>query len=290
MSEFIQHLLTPFHYDYMLRAIWVSALIGGTCGFLSSFVTLKGWSLMGDALSHAVVPGVALAYILGLPFALGAFVAGLLAAATMAFIKAKSRIREDATIGIVFTAYFALGLLLISLFPARVDLKVILLGNILGISDPDIWQVIAISAVTLLVLGLKWKDLMLFCFDPNQARALGLRAGGLHVTLLALLAATAVAALQAVGACLVVAMLVTPGATAYLLTDRFGKMLWLSSAMGAATSLAGAYGSYFFNGATGGCIVTLQTLVFLAAFLFAPKHGMLASQRRLSGAATQTAA
>ena len=289
MSEFIQTLLTPLHYDYMLRAIWVSALIGGTCGFLSSFVTLKGWSLMGDALSHAVVPGVALAYILGLPFALGAFVAGLLAAATMAFIKAKSRIREDATIGIVFTAYFALGLLLISLFPARVDLKVILLGNILGISDPDIWQVIIISAVTLLVLGLKWKDLMLFCFDPNQARTLGLRAGVLHVTLLALLAATAVAALQAVGACLVVAMLVTPGATAYLLTDRFGKMLWLSSSMGVATALVGAYGSYFFNGATGGCIVTLQTLVFLAAFLFAPKHGILASQRRLGRAATSPA-
>jgi ABC-type Mn2+/Zn2+ transport system permease subunit len=289
MSEFIQTLLTPLHYDYMLRAIWVSALIGGTCGFLSSFVTLKGWSLMGDALSHAVVPGVALAYILGLPFALGAFVAGLLAAATMAFIKVKSRIREDATIGIVFTAYFALGLLLISLFPARVDLKVILLGNILGISDPDIWQVIIISAVTLLVLGLKWKDLMLFCFDPNQARTLGLRAGVLHVTLLALLAATAVAALQAVGACLVVAMLVTPGATAYLLTDRFGKMLWLSSSMGVATALAGAYGSYFFNGATGGCIVTLQTLVFLAAFLFAPKHGILASQRRLGRAATSPA-
>ena len=286
MSEFLQSLLTPFHYDYMLRAIWVSALIGGVCGFLSSFVTLKGWSLMGDALSHAVVPGVALAYILGLPFALGAFVAGLLAAATMAFIKAKSRIREDATIGIVFTAYFALGLLLISLFPARVDLKVILLGNILGISDPDIWQVVMISAVTLVVLGLKWKDLMLFCFDPNQARTLGLPAGGLHVTLLALLAATAVAALQAVGACLVVAMLVTPGATAYLLTDRFGKMLWLSSVMGVATSLVGVYASYFFNGATGGCIVTLQTLVFLAAFLFAPKHGMFASQRRLSRAAT----
>jgi manganese/iron transport system permease protein len=289
MSEFIQLLLTPFHYDFMLRAIGVSALIGGVCGFLSSFVTLKGWSLMGDALSHAVVPGVALAYILGLPFALGAFVAGLLAAATMAFIKVKSRIREDATIGIVFTAYFALGLLLISLFPARVDLKIILLGNILGISDPDIWQVLAISTVTLLVLGLKWKDLMLFCFDPNQARTLGLPASGLHVILLALLAATAVAALQAVGACLVVAMLVTPGATAYLLTDRFGKMLWLSSSMGVATSLAGAYGSYFFNGATGGCIVTLQTLVFLAAFLFAPKHGMLASQRRLARAATSPA-
>ncbi len=281
MSEIFHSLLTPFQYDYMLRAIWVSALIGGTCGFLSSFVTLKGWSLMGDALSHAVVPGVAIAYILGLPFALGAFVAGLLAAGTMAFIKAKSRIREDATIGIVFTAYFALGLLLISLFPARVDLRVILLGNILGISDPDIKQVIVISAVTVGVLAVKWKDLMLFCFDPNQARALGLRAGWLHLTLLSLLAATSVAALQAVGACLVVAMLITPGATAYLLTDRFGKMLWLASAMGVVTSLVGAYASYFFDGATGGCIVTLQTLVFLAAFVFAPKHGILAAKRRL---------
>ena len=287
MSELLQTLLTPFQYDYMLRAIWVSALIGGTCGFLSSFVTLKGWSLMGDALSHAVVPGVAIAYILGLPFALGAFVAGLLAAGTMAFVKAKSRIREDATIGIVFTAYFALGLLLISLFPARVDLKVILLGNILGISDPDIWQVIVISAVTVAVLVVKWKDLMLFCFDPNQARALGLRVGWLHLTLLSLLAATAVAALQAVGACLVVAMLITPGATAYLLTDRFGKMLWLASAMGVVTSLVGAYASYFFDGATGGCIVTLQTLVFLGAFVFAPKHGILAAKRRLRLAASQ---
>ncbi len=276
----LEYLQTPFHYDYMLRAIWVSVLIGGICGFLSPFVTLKGWSLMGDALSHAVVPGVAIAYILGLPFALGAFIAGLLAAGTMAFIRAKSRIREDATIGIVFTAFFALGLLLISLFPARVDLRTILLGNILGISDPDITQVIVIGSVTLLVLGFKWRDLMLFCFDPNQARTLGLHAGGLHLALLALLSATAVAALQAVGACLVVAMLITPGATAYLLTDRFGKMLWLSAGLGALTSFIGAYASYFFNGATGGCIVTLQTLLFLAAFLFAPKHGILASRRR----------
>ena len=273
-------LLTPFHYDYMVRAIWISALIGGVCGFLSAFVTLKGWSLMGDALSHAVVPGVSIAYILGLPFAAGAFVAGLLAAGAMAFVKKHSRIREDATIGIVFTAWFALGLVLISLYPARVDLKVIILGNILGISDPDIKQVIAISAVTLLILGLKWRDLMLFCFDPSQARTLGMRTDLLHLTLLTLLAATAIAALQAVGACLVVAMLVTPGATAYLLTDRFGIMLWLSSAMGVTTSIVGAYASYHFNGATGGCIVTLQTLLFLTAFLFAPKHGMLAAKRR----------
>jgi len=281
MTEFFQTLLVPLQYEYMLRAIWVSALVGGVCGFLSSFVTLKGWSLMGDALSHAVVPGVALAYIIGVPFALGAFVAGILAAGAMAFIRAQSRIREDATIGIVFTAFFALGLVLISLFPSGVDLKVILYGNILGIAGEDIVQVVGISVVTLLVLGLKWRDLMLFCFDPNQARALGLNAGALHITLLALLAATCVAALQAVGAILVLAMLVTPGATAYLLTDRFGKMLWISAGLGVVTSLAGAYASYFLNGATGGCIVTLQTLVFLAAFIFAPKQGILATRRAI---------
>jgi len=273
-------LLTPFHYDYMLRAIWVSALVGGVCGFLSSFITLKGWSLMGDALSHAVVPGVALAYLLKLPFALGAFVAGLLASGAMALIKAKSRIREDASIGIVFTSFFALGLLLISLNPAGVDRKTIIFGNLLGIPSEDLVQLVIISAVTILIVGLKWRDLMLFCFDPNQARALGLRTWLLHLTLLSLLSATAVAALQTVGAVLVVAMLITPGATAYLLTDRFGVMLWLSAGLGVATSVAGAYASYFFNGATGGCIVTLQTLIFLAAFFFAPKHGLISTRRR----------
>ncbi len=276
----LEYLTTPLHYDYMLRAIWVSAMIGGVCGFLSSFITLKGWSLMGDAISHAVVPGVAIAYIVGLPFALGAFIAGLLAAGAMAVIKSQSRIREDAIIGIVFTTFFALGLLLITISPARVDLKTIIFGNILGISNVDILQVIIISAVTLIVLGLKWRDLMLFCFDPNQARTLGLPVRLLHLTLLTLLSATAVAALQAVGAILVVAMLITPGATAYLLTDRFSRMLWLSPLMGALTSLTGAYASFFLNGATGGCIVTLQTILFLIAFVFAPKHGILASKRR----------
>jgi ABC-type Mn2+/Zn2+ transport system permease subunit len=282
MSELFQPLTVPFQYDYMIRAIWVSALVGGVCGFLSPFVTLKGWSLMGDALSHAVVPGVAIAYIFGFPFALGAFIAGLLAAGAMAFIRAQSRIREDAAIGIVFTSFFALGLVLISLFPSGgVDRKTILLGNIIAIADSAILQVVGISAVTLLVIAFKWRDLMLYCFDPNQARTLGLKANVLHITLLALLAATCVAALQAVGAILVLAMLITPGATAYLLTDRFGTMMWLSAGLGVATSLAGAYASYYINGATGGCIVTLQTLVFLAAFVFAPKRGILASRRAM---------
>lgn len=275
-------LAVPFHYEYMVKAIFVSALIGGVCGFLSCFVTLKGWSLMGDALSHSVVPGVAAAYILGLPFALGAFATGLLAAAGMGFVKNHSRIREDATIGVVFTTFFALGLLLISLFPTNVDIKAIVFGNILGISDPDILQVLIISAVALLILGMKWRDLMLFCFDPNQARSLGLNTTVLHFLLLTLLSAVAVAALQTVGAILVVAMFVTPGATAYLLTDRFGRMIGIATALGAVTSFAGAYGSYFFDGATGGCIVVLQTLVFVLAFILAPKHGLIATRRKLA--------
>jgi manganese/iron transport system permease protein len=270
---------TPLHYDYMLRAIWVSGLVGAVCGLLSAFVTLKGWSLMGDALSHAVVPGVTLAYLAGLPFALGAFIAGLLAAWAMSFIKANSRIREDAVIGIVFTAFFALGLVLISLYPTRVNMKSIVFGNILGIAPADAWQVIGISALACIILLLKWRDLMLYCFDANQARTLGLPVARLHLLLLALLAAVTVAAMQAVGAVLVVAMLITPGATAYLLTDRFGKLMALASALGCSTSLLGAYASYFVDGATGGCIVTLQSLVFLATWLLAPKHGVLARHR-----------
>jgi ABC-type Mn2+/Zn2+ transport system permease subunit len=283
----IETLLTPLHYDYMLKAIFVSAVIGGVCAFLSCFITLKGWSLMGDALSHSVVPGVAVAYYAGWPFAAGAFVTGLLAAVGMGFVKTKTRLREDAVIGVVFTAFFALGLLLISLYPSQVDLRSIVFGNILGISNSDIVQVLIISGVTLGVLGLKWRDLLLFCFDPNQARALGLNTTALHFTLLTLLSATAVAALQTVGACLVVAMLVTPGATAYLLTDRFGKMIGIATAMGIGTSIVGAYASYFFDGSTGGCIVTLQSLLFVAALIWAPKHGLLAqrARRRLAGQA-----
>jgi ABC-type Mn2+/Zn2+ transport system permease subunit len=279
MNEIIQYLLHPLQYEYMLRAIWVSALVGGVCGFLSSFVTLKGWSLMGDALSHAVVPGVAVAYLLDLPFALGAFVAAILATGAMAFIRAQSRIREDATIGIVFTSFFALGLVLITAFPVGVDLKVILYGNILGISEGDVLQVVVIAVVVLGLLLFKWRDLMLYCFDATQIRALGLKPMVLHMMLLASLAAVTVAALQAVGAILVLAMLVTPGATAYLLTDRFGKMLWISSGLGIATSAIGAYASYFVNGQTGGCIVCLQTLIFIVVFVFAPKHGMIANRR-----------
>lgn len=287
MGEF---LLVPLQYEYMQKAIFVSAVIGGVCAFLSCFITLKGWSLMGDALSHAVVPGVAVAYYAGWPFAAGAFFTGLLAAVGMGFVKNKTRLREDAVIGVVFTAFFAAGLLLISLYPSQVDLRSIVFGNILGISNPDVVQVLVIAGVTLLILGLKWRDFLLFCFDPNQARALGLNPTVLHYTLLTLLSATAVAALQTVGACLVVAMLVTPGATAYLLTDRFGRMIGLAVAMGVTTSAVGAYASYYFDGSTGGCIVTLQSALFVLALVFGRKHGMLAARARRRQAAAESMA
>jgi ABC-type Mn2+/Zn2+ transport systems, permease components len=276
----METLLTPFQYEYMVKAILVSGVIGGVCAFLSCFITLRGWSLMGDALSHAVVPGVAIAYYIGWPFAAGAFVTGVLAAAGMGFVKTKTRLREDAVIGVVFTAFFAFGLLLISLYPSEIDLRSIIFGNILGISNQDIVQVLIISGVMLIVLGVKWRDLLLYCFDPNQARALGLNTTVLHGMLLTLLSATAVAALQTVGAVLVVAMLVTPGATAYLLTDRFGKMIGIAVTLGVATALVGAYASYFFDGSTGGCIVTLQSALFVIALIWAPKHGIRAARRR----------
>ncbi len=276
MSE----LLVPFEYDYMVKAIWVSALVGGTCAFLSVFLMLKGWSLMGDALAHSIVPGVAGAYLLKLPYATGAFFAGLLAALGMALVRSHTRLREDAIIGLVFTSFFAFGLLLVSINPTSVNVQSIVLGNILGISDDDAFQVVIISAITLGILLLKWKDLMVTFFDEGHARSVGLNPFWLNVLFFTLLSAATVAALQTVGACLVIAMVVTPGATAYLLSDRFPNLLMISVVIGTLTSAVGAYISYFLDGATGGVIVTLQTLIFLSAFFCAPKHGLLAARRR----------
>jgi manganese/iron transport system permease protein len=276
----IEELLVPFTYDYMVKAMWVSALVGAVCAFLSAYLMLKGWSLIGDALGHAVVPGVATAYLLGLPYSAGAFVAGGLAAASMVLVRARTRLREDAVIGIIFTSFFALGLLIVSLNPTAVDVQAIVMGNILGISDGDVIQVVIISLVSLAILILKWKDLMLVFFDENHARTVGLNPRLLQVLFFALLAACTVAALQTVGAILVIAMVVTPGATAYLLTDRFRNLLAIAVVLGSATAAVGAYISFFLDGATGGVIVSLQTALFLLAFFFAPKHGRLAARRR----------
>jgi manganese/iron transport system permease protein len=280
MTEVLAELLVPFTYEYMAKAMWVSALVGGVCAFLSAYLMLKGWSLMGDALAHSIVPGVAGAYILGLPFALGAFFAGILASVGMGFVKQHTRLREDAVIGLVFTSLFALGLLMASIWPTSVSIQTIVLGNILAISDEDVVQVAIISAISLGILALKWKDLMVTFFDERHARSMGMNTGFLKGLFFTLLSACTVAALQTVGACLVIAMVVTPGATAYLLTDRFGRLIVISIAIGATTSFVGAYISYFLDGATGGVIVTLQALLFLGAFYFAPKHGMLAARRR----------
>ncbi len=272
-------LLEPFAYEYMRNAMLVSAAIGAICGLLSCFVALKGWSLLGDALSHAVVPGVALAWILGLPFALGAFASGLLAAWVMGFIRRNSRIREDAAIGVVFTAFFGLGLVLLTLFPSNIRLRTIIFGNVLGIAPEDMAQMLIVAAGVLVVLVLRGRDMVLWAFDATHAQAIGLDTRLLQTLLLGSVAAVAVAAMVAVGAVLVIAMLVAPGATAYLLTDRFGRMAAIATSLGATTALAGAYLSYFLDGSTGGVIVSLQAAVFLAVLVFAPRHGLLAGRR-----------
>ncbi|MQB12751.1 metal ABC transporter permease [Agrobacterium sp. ICMP 6402] len=276
----INSLLEPFTYGYMLNAIWVSALVGGVCGFLSAYLMLKGWSLIGDALSHAIVPGVAGAYMLGLPFSLGAFLSGGLAAGSMLFLNQKTRLKEDAIIGLIFTSFFGLGLFMVSLSPTSINIQTIVLGNILAITTEDTIQLALIGGISLLVLSLKWRDFMVVFFDENHARTVGLKPEVLKVVFFTLLAASTVAALQTVGAFLVVAMVVTPGATAYLLTDRFERLILMSLIIGAATSFFGAYLSYFLDGATGGVIVVLQTAIFLTAFVFAPKHGLLASRAK----------
>jgi manganese/iron transport system permease protein len=273
-------MLEPFAYGYMVNAIWVSALVGALCAFLSAFLMLKGWSLIGDALSHAIVPGVAGAYMLGLPFVLGALFSGGLAAAAILSLGATTRLRQDAVIGVVFTGFFALGLFMISLRPTAVNIQTIMLGNVLAITPADTLQLVLIGGVSLLVLALKWRDLLAVFFDEIQARSIGLNPLRLKVLFFALLSAATVAALQTVGAFLVVAMVITPGATAYLLTDRFPRLIAIAVAIGAGCSALGAYLSFFLDGATGGLIITLMTLLFLAAFVFAPKHGLLAAKAR----------
>lgn len=276
----IEVLLQPFTYRYMFDAMWVSALVGGVCAFLSAYLMLKGWSLIGDALSHSIVPGVAGAYMLGLPFALGAFAAGGLAAGAMLFLNQRSGLKEDTIIGLIFTSFFGLGLFMVSLSPTSVSVQTITLGNILAITPSDKWQLVIIGLVTLAILLLKWKDLMVTFFDENHARSIGLKPDLLRIVFFTLLSASCVAALQTVGAFLVIAMVVTPGATGYLLTDRFPNLLVISVTIGSITSFVGAYLSFFLDGATGGLIVSLQTVTFLIVFFFAPKHGYRAAKRR----------
>ena len=277
-------LLEPFSYGYMTNAMWVSALVGGVCAFLSCFLMLKGWSLIGDALSHSVVPGVAGAYMLGLPFALGAFLSGGLAAAAMLLLTERSGLKPDVIIGLIFTSFFGLGLFMVSISPVPVDIMTITMGNILAITPEDTLQLALIGFVSLAVLLVIWKDLVVVFFDETHARTVGLHPRLLKGVFFMLLSASVVAAMQTVGAFLVIAMVVTPGATAYLMCDRFPRLIVTSVSIGTITSFVGAYASYFLDGATGGIIVCLQTLIFLIVFVLAPKHGLLAARRKAAQA------
>ncbi|ECD8924249.1 iron/manganese ABC transporter permease subunit SitC [Salmonella enterica subsp. enterica] len=273
-------LVEPFGYQYMLNAMWVSAMVGGLCAFLSCYLMLKGWSLIGDALSHSIVPGVAGAWMLGLPFSLGAFLSGGLAAGSMLFLNQRSRLKEDAIIGLIFSSFFGVGLFMVSLNPMSVNIQTIILGNVLAIAPADIAQLAIIGAASLTILLLKWKDLMVVFFDETHARSIGLNPGRLKLLFFTLLSVSTVAALQTVGAFLVICLVVTPGATAWLLTDRFPRLLMIAVVIGSLTSFLGAWLSYWLDGATGGIIVVMQILLFITAFIFAPKHGLLANRRR----------
>ena len=261
-------LLEPFHYGYMREAIFIAVLVSVLCAALSSYLMLKGWSLLGDALAHSVVPGVVIAYLLALPFAVGAFFSGMLAAFGMQLVKRATKLREDAIIGLVFTTFFAVGLLLVSLRPVAIDVQAIVLGNLLAITSADAWQVAIITVISLAVLAVKWRDFMLLFFDEGQARALGLPAATLKILFFTMLSAATLAALQTVGACLVIAMVVTPGATAYLLTRRFDRLMLIAMFLGSASAVLGTYTSYYLDVNPSGLIVLLQTLAFLSAFFW----------------------
>jgi len=267
-------LIEPLQYGFLVKALWVSAFVGLVCAVLSCYITLKGWSLMGDAISHAVVPGVIVAYALDIPFAIGAFLFGFGATVTIGYVKSKTRLKEDAVIGVVFTGFFAFGIVLITKIPSNVDLFHILFGNVLGISQQDIVQTLLAGTITLVIILLRRKDLLLFCFDPNHAKAIGLSTQVMYYTLLAVLALTIVAALQTAGIILVIAMLVTPGSIAYLLTDCFDHMLGISIASSILSCVLGTYLSYHFDLSTGGAIVVLLTLLFFLVMVFAPKYGI----------------
>lgn len=275
----IEKLLEPFQYTFMLEALAMAFLIGAVCAALSCYLVLKGWSLMGDAISHAVLPGIVIAYLIGLPLSIGAFAAGLTCAASTGWIKSHSRIKEDTIMGVVFTGLFAIGLVMFSKVETDLHLNHILFGSLLGIEENEMRQAFIISIVTLALTIIFRKDLLLYCFDPSQAKVCGFNVSLIHYTFLALVSATVVASLQAVGIILTVAMLITPGCIGYLLSDSFNKMLLIAVTSAVFSALVGTYISYYINGATGACIVLVQSTIFFVSMFVAPKHGILAGRR-----------
>jgi len=269
-------LITPLTYDFMLKAVIVSSLVGVVCALLSCLLVLKRWSLMGEAVSHSVLPGVVLAYVIGIPFSIGAFVFGLGSALSIGYIKQKVRLKDDAVMGIVYTTLFALGLVLVSKIPSNIDLMHILFGYVLGISDADAWQTVGIAMLVAGVIIALRRSLLLYCFDPAHAQAIRLNVSFYHYLLLVLLALTVVASVQTVGLILVVAMLIIPGAIAHLLTDKFDKMLLIASGVSVVACIAGAYASYYFDVSTGGAMVLVLGVMFILTFIASPKYGIAA--------------
>lgn len=276
----IELLLEPLSYDFMVRALLTAVTAAALCAVLSCWLVLIGWSLMGDAVSHAVLPGVVLAYIFSVPFAVGALFFGFLAVGLIGAVRETSRIKEDAAIGIVFTTLFALGLVLISITPSNTDLTHIIFGNLLGVSSSELTQILVLAAVAMGALLFKRRDFTLYAFDPTHAHAIGLSPRILGAALLALLALTSVVALQAVGVILVVAMLIIPGATAYLLTDKHSRMLLIAPLISVSCAIAGLYLSYYLDTAAGGMIVLAQGGIFTLVYLFAPRQGLIGSRLR----------
>jgi manganese/iron transport system permease protein len=275
MSTLIDFVMVPLSYGFMQRALVVAVLVGAVCSVLSCYLVLKGWSLMGDAISHAVLPGIVIAFVLGLPLAVGAFAAGLGCAVATGYLRENSRVKEDTVMGIVFSGMFGFGLVLFTKVETDQHLNHILFGNMLGVTARDLVETGIVAGGTLLVVLIKRRDPLLYCFDPQHARAIGLPVRALHYGLLVLLSLTIVAALKAVGIILVVAMLIAPGAIAYLLSNRFEHMLAIAAAVAIGSSVIGTLVSFHIDGATGPCIVLIQMAVFLLAFLFAPRSGLL---------------
>ncbi len=263
----IETLLAPFQFDFMVRALIVAVLVAVPMALLSCFVVLKGWSLMGDAISHAVFPGVILAYMIGLPYALGAFVAGMACAVATGFLGDNSRIKRDTAMGVVFSGMFGLGLVLYVKIESTVHLDHILFGDMLGISWRAVGEAAAVALLVAAVIGLKWRDFLLHAFDPAQARAVGLRVGLLHYGLLGLISLTIVGALQAVGLILSVALLIAPGAIAFLLTRTFAAMLVAAVAIAVLGAFTGVYAAFFIDSAPAPTIVLVYAAFFLLAFL-----------------------
>jgi manganese/iron transport system permease protein len=289
MSNALTWITVPLSYPFMQRAMIVAVLVGAVCAVLSCYLVLRGWSLMGDAISHAVLPGIVIAYAVGLPLAIGAFVAGLACALFTGYLKENSRVKEDTVMGIVFSGMFGFGLVLFTKVETDQHLNHILFGNMLGVTVSDLIETAIIAGITLVAVTLKRRDLLLYCFDPNHARAIGLPIRVLHYGLLIFLSLTIVASLKAVGIILVIAMLVAPGAIAYLLTDSFERMLLIAAAIAVSSSVLGTLVSFHIDGATGACIVLIQMVVFLLAFVFAPKRGLLAARRERRSVSDATA-